>query len=153
MHVPVPALFEQHPFLASRRAPINVVVAYDGMAAAQNALDAIESLKRRDPPHALIIRVSTWCFRFLEDAGPLGRATAAAIEADVLVIAAGIESGLPQSVKGWLKASLAKNRKPDVSVVALLGRESGEDAPDSPRFQVVRRIARASGARLCLPQV
>lgn len=152
MIVPMLAPFDQNPFAVARRSPVNVVVAYDGIAAAQNALDAIDSMKRRDPPASLIVHVSTWWFHLLDKPGPLSSATAAAIEADVLVISASIHARLPKSVKAWLQESLAKNRRSDVSVVALLGEEHRDSMPDSPRFQILQRIARASGARLCLPQ-
>jgi len=142
---------EKCPLVVAGRAPVDVVITYDGIAAAQQAIDAMAALKPRRPASAVVVRVSTWWFRFLEDAEQMEKATAAAIEADVLLVAANMGVDLPCNVEGWLQESLSKNRKPGVAVVALLGEANHRDRPDSPRFLVVQRIAREAGALFFAP--
>jgi len=151
MNAPIHPHFERHSLIAAGRKSLNVVIAYDGIAAAQQAVDALDALKLRVPDGAVTVRISTWWFGFLEDAEKLKKATAAAIEADVLVIAANIGLELPSSVKAWLQESLAKNRKSDVAVVALPGKRDRKDKPDPPHIQVVQRIAREAGALFFAP--
>jgi len=140
-----------HTAIAAGRAPRNVVIAYDSIIAAQQAMDAMDALNPRKSPGAKFVRVSTWWFRFLEDAALLDKATAAAVEADILVIAANIGVGLSESVKFWLCASLANNHRSGLTVVALLGEEDRQDRLDSPRFQFVQRIAKEAGAYFLSP--
>ena len=142
---------EKRAQIAGGRAPVDLVITYDGIAAAQEAIDAVDALKSRRPAGAVVVRVSAWWFRFLEDAEQLRKATAAAIEADVLLVAANIGAELPCSVKGWLQESLSRNRRFGVAVVALLGEANRRDKPDSPRFRVVQQIARESGALFFSP--
>jgi hypothetical protein len=133
--------------LVAGRASLDVVVAYDGIAAAQQAVDVIAALKSHFPAGDVVLRVSSWWFRFLQDAAQLTKATAAATEADVLVVAANRGTELPASVNAWLDKSLAKNRKFDVAVVALVG----PDQSRSARFRTMQRTARAAGALFLTP--
>jgi len=151
MNAPIMPRLEKRPLIAAGRKPVDVVITYDGIAAAQQAIDAMGALNSRRPAGAAAVRVSAWWFRFLEDAEQMKRATAAAMEADVLLVAANIGVDLPSVVKGWLQESLSKNRRFGVAVVALLGEANRRDKPDSPRFRVVQRIAREAGALFVAP--
>jgi hypothetical protein len=137
--------------MAPGRAAIDVVIAYDGIGAALKALDTLTSLNLPESAGAVMLRVSTWCFRFFEDMVQWNKATAAAAEADLLVIAAINGVDLPRSVKAWLRRGLAQNRRSGVTVVALLGDEDRENSPKSARFRFVQRTTRHSGARLIAP--
>jgi hypothetical protein len=136
---------------ATGRAALDVVIAYDGIAAALKALDTLASLHLPESAGAVMLRASTWCFRFLEDMVQWNKATAAAAEADLLVIAAVNGVDLPRPVKTWLRTGLARNQRSGVTVVALLGDEDREENPKSGRFRFVQQTTRHSGARFIAP--
>lgn len=142
---------EKAPIISARRMSLDVAIAYDGIVAAQQAVDVIDALRSRGPAGAAIARVSVWWFNVFEDAEQLRAATAAAKEADVLVVAANMGVELPGSVRAWLRESLAKSRRLKVAVVALMGGEDRPNRSGSPRFRSVQRIAGEAGALFFAP--
>jgi hypothetical protein len=151
MSAPILSDLEKNPFISVRRMPLDVAIAYDGIDAALQAVDVINALKPRARAGAAIARVSVWWFKALEDAEQLRTATAAAVEADVLVVAANMGVELPRNVRAWLRESLAKSRRLKVAVVALLGGEDRRNRSGSPRFRSVQRIAGEAGALFFAP--
>ena len=142
---------EKHFAGVETRSPLNVVIAYDGISAAQHALDIFSRLTPRNHTGGTTLCASTWWFKFLEDPNLRAQATAAVANADVLVIAANREFDLPNGVESWLERTLAKKRRSEFAVVALAGKENRGDKLSAPWFRFVRRVTREAGACFFAP--
>ena len=132
---------------------INVTLAYETLSA---ALWATETLTRmiRKAPNRPEPRLSPWNFSTLDDPLLRARATAAAKDSDLIVIATSSGSlNLPTSVEDWLGVCLANRHGENTAVAALFGPSNQPDRMDSPRILTVQRIAREAGCEFFAPRV
>jgi hypothetical protein len=147
-------------FLASLETPdgqipgaLSFFLAYENLSAALWAMETLTGLRggisNRSEP-----RLSSWSFPTLENPKFRARATAVAVEADLIVIA--ISSGfglLPAALEGWLRRCLAGQRSGNAAVVALVGRADFPDREDSLRLKTVQGMAREVGRLFFAPWV
>lgn len=138
---------------ASTPAEMTVILAYENIAAAMWAAETITALLRRIPdgpePH-----LSPWSFSTLEDPEYRAHAMAAAVEADLIVIAtSSVLRLLPLSVESWLGKCLTGRHNATTAVAAFFGRADLPDRVDSPRLQTVQRLAKEAGCAFFAPGV
>ena len=130
----------------------NVLIAYDDAPAGQRAMNILDNVDHRlDEPmnwYPLL-----WRFDLLEDPEWRVLATADALRADLLIIAASSQSDLPASVQDWIKDCLTQKHGTAAAVVALLGSAENLDEPDSPRIQFIKSAAARAGLDFFAPGV
>lgn len=132
---------------------LNVVLAYENLAAALRASDALAVLTRKEPD-ALAVKLSPWSFASLAE--PLLRAQAVShVEcAHLLVIAAcSAAPKLSVTIEAWLRSCLAQPREERLGVAALFHHSGGPDDANSPRLRSVQRIAQEAGCAFFAPGV
>ena len=132
------------------RRKLNVVIAYDSVAAGQRAMHSLSFLERKIGD-GMNVDPRLWGFEFLEDSGMRDQAEVDGSEADMLIVSAGGESDLPATVKSWVTKCLAQ-RFGNGAVVALLGTTDNFDRPDSARFQFLQSAAIEAGIDFFAPQ-
>jgi hypothetical protein len=95
----------------------DVIVVYEGLSAAQQALETVADLA--DDGAIRHVRPSTWQFSTLKH--PLARARSLedAAQARWLVIASHRNRPLPTEVIGWVRDCVARNRNGELEIVAL----------------------------------
>jgi hypothetical protein len=133
---------------------LNVLLAYENVAAALWAADLLSNLFRADKDIAGVT-FSPRSFGMLSDPELVSMASARLIEADLIVISCTSESmELSESVEKWLEVLLNQDAggiKP--AVVALLRCNDEYDKLSSPRIQVLQRLAANAGCRFFAPFV
>jgi len=133
---------------------LNVLLAYENVAAALWAADLLTNLLRADKDISGVT-FSPRSFGMLGDPELVSRATAELVEADLIVVSC--TSGLMElsrSVEKWLEVLLNQDAggiKP--AVVAFLRCNDEYDKLSSPRIQTLRRIAAKAGCRFFAPFV
>ncbi len=124
---------------------INLALIYEDLSTVLWAAESLPVLLLPDPGQPKFL-VTPVCFLKLEDSRYRDSATAVAIQADLILIAT--SSGrtlLPEFVESWLEECL-QAQSSAISTVATLFSSSGRPDPsDSPRLQVVQRIANKAG--------
>ena len=153
MHMPIP--FPAGPDRANAESPAvkNVIIAYENLSAALWAAEILPRLLRQilDGPK---LRVTSWSFSNLENQEHREKATAAAGEADLIVIASSHGSRpLPEAVESWLEKCRFERRNANAAVAALSGRAHLPDSADAPRRQTVQRLAKETGCEFFAPCV
>jgi hypothetical protein len=134
-------------------AVINIVVAYDNLSAALWAAEALGSVRAQLPAGAES-RLSPWSFATMENPAYSAEATAAAVKADLIVLAISTPvSRLPIPAETWLRTCLAGRRKAKTAVAAVFGCPGSMDGADSLRLQTVQRLAADHGCEFFAPGV
>jgi hypothetical protein len=125
---------------AETRATLNVVIAYDDVAAGQHAMRILGDVADNFGGD-IELRPQLWAFRFLET--PDWRALAAkdVLNADMLIISTSSEIELPTAVRSWYNSCLAQRCGANLAVIALLGRPDKLDEPYSARCQFIKHAA------------
>ncbi len=135
---------------AEARATMNVVIAYDDIAAGQHAVRILGDVADNFGGD-IELRPQLWAFRFLET--PEWRVLAGrdVLDADMLIISTSSESELPAAVRSWFNSCLTQRCGADLAVIALLGRPGKLDEPYSARFQFVQRAVREASVDFFAP--
>jgi hypothetical protein len=149
----VPTSASRSPANAEAPAVFNIVFAYDNLAAALWATEALDSFRAQLPDGAEP-RLSPWSLATLENRACRAEATAEAVGADLIVVAISNRfSQLPISVEGWLRTVLAGRRKTSITVAAVFGDADLMDGADSLRLQTMQRLAEEHGCEFLAPGV
>jgi hypothetical protein len=110
---------------------LNVVIAYADFSSASMAKrilhDAIAVLSSH-----FVVDMSFWKFELLQSSTLQEMAMQDAARAQIIVIAAEKEYGLPDGAKKWVEACLTNPEVKDVAFVALLRDEAQTDEDSSP---------------------
>lgn len=132
---------------------LHVFLAYQNLASALRATEALTALSRKDPD-GVMVHLSPWSFATLEN--PQGRALAVndMERAHLIVIAAwGAIPRLSTTIEDWLRACLAQRPENHSAVAAFFGRDDHPDGADSPRVRSVQRLAQEAGCAFFGPGV
>ena len=126
---------------------INVLIAYDDLAAAQRAMRLFARIGRgeTDDLHAedLLCQPQLWPFELLTDPDWRKCAAADAQRADLLVISASSPCALPRTVQTWLTACLTYKQGAHAAVVALL--RTGMESSNCPNLRFLQSAATEAG--------
>jgi hypothetical protein len=106
-----------------------VVIAYDDFAAGKRAMDTCNFLVSQFAGE-IELKSSMWKFDVLRSTNLNQLAVDDAVEADVIIVANGRESGLPEEVKGWVNTWVPRKHDPAAALVALLD-FTGDDTRES----------------------
>lgn len=126
-------IFEIPAYAGSRRtsAQLNVVIAYADFSSAtlakQILADSLEVLSSH-----FVVKTTLWKFDLLNLAGLREIATQDATEAQIIIIAADKEYGLPDGAKAWVESCLTNPAVKDVAFVALVKDEQSAPSYDPP---------------------
>ena len=153
MHTPIPFPARLARTDAESPAVRFVILAYENLSA---VLWAAENLPRllHQIPDGPKLRVTPWSFSNLENRERREKATTAAREADLIVIASSPGSQpLPEAVQSWLGECRFERRNANTAVIALFGRAHFPDSADSCRRQTVQRLAKEAGCEFYAPSV
>ncbi len=128
---------------------LNVLIAYDDLAAAQRAMRLFARVGRGqiDDLHSddLLCHPQLWRFDLLADPDWRKCAAEDAERADLIVVAASSPSALPRAVRNWLSACLARKQGAQAAVVALLRTDAHTEAPDCPSLEFLQKAANEAG--------
>lgn len=153
MHTPIPFPTGFASTDAGSPPEMTVVLAYENLSAALWASETLAGLIRQvpdEPPPRLL----PWNFSTLGIPEHCAEATAAALRADLIVIATSSAPRLlPESIESWLGKCLADRPGGKAAVAALFRRADLPDRDDSPRLQTVQRLAREAGCEFFSPSV
>src|SRR5437773_9950120 len=116
------------PYAGSRRtsAQLNVVIAYADFSSATLAKQILADSLRVLSAH-FVVKTTLWKFELLSLAALRDIATQDAMEAQIIIISADKEYGLPEGAKSWVESCLTNPAVKDVAFVALMKEEQGED--------------------------
>jgi hypothetical protein len=124
---------------------LNVVIAYEGFASGQHAVQMYHRLmlERGNPAD---VDIKTWAFNMLRNRKLNNAAVEAAAEAEVIIIATEGEK-LPSAVEKWLEGWRRRptNNHP-TSVVGVLDRPAACDNQLSPMEKFLRSVASSTGS-------
>lgn len=128
---------------------LNVLIAYDDLAAAQRAMRLFARVGRgqTDDLHTddLLCQPQLWRFDLLADPDWRKCAASDALRADLIVVAASSPLALPRPVQSWLARCLARKQGAHAAVVALLRTDAHTRSPDSPGLQFLQSAATEAG--------
>lgn len=126
---------------------INVLIAYDDLAAAQRAMRLFTRIGRGELDDLqtgdLLCQPQLWPFDLLTDADWRKCAAADALRADLIVVSASSSSALPRAVQTWLTASLVHKQGAHAAVVALLS--MGMESSNSCNLRFLKGAATEAG--------
>jgi hypothetical protein len=127
-----------------------VVIVYNDILA---VLRAVETLKRvsRKFRGQVRQRLRPVPVTQLLDPGSFDHLLADASSADVIIVSFNGPEDLPETLKKWIQNCLAQKRARESAIVALLNSNEQLDAPDSPRYQFLKKTARAAGLDFFAP--
>lgn len=138
---------------SSAPADLHIFLAYENLAAALRASEALAVLRRREPD-GLTVQLSPWSFSALEDPQLCAQAAPYVGRAHLIVIAAcGAVPRLSATIEVWLRACLAQSHEDHLAVAALFHCRDGPDDANSPRLRSVQRIAYEAGCAFFAPGV
>lgn len=120
----------------------NVVIVYDGRAAARRAVQMIDRLKG-ELGWEFELQPVLWRFDLLIDPVLAAAASADSAKANLLVVATDNCQELPAETKEWLQSAIAQMRRSPAAVAALL--DSGTCSPH--RMSAVCRFLKTSAER------
>ncbi len=127
-----------------------VVIIYDDLPAGKRAMDMLSGVAHQSSG-SIPLHPSLWRFDMLEDQDWQAAATAEAIRAGMVVIAASGKGALPTAVRDWVQGCLQPGAIAPGALVALLGPADDTDSADSPRIQFLRNVAEAAGFSFFAP--
>jgi len=119
---------------------LNVVAIYDGLIGGIRVNEALEWLGRSLGPFMRVAHRS-WSFASLERLDVRAAAIHEAADADVLIIAADSEEGLPPQVAGWIERCFMENGGGPAALVALHDDDPEHGAASRVLTTVLRKIA------------
>lgn len=132
---------------------LHVFLAYENLAAALRASEALAMLRRREPD-GLAMQLSPWSFSALEDPQLCALAAPHAKRAHLIVVAAcGAVPRLSAAIEAWLRTCLAQSHEGHLAVAALFHCRDVPDDANSPRLHLVQRIAYEAGCAFFAPGV
>jgi hypothetical protein len=123
----------------------NVVIAYDGFASGQHAVQMYHRLmlERGNPAE---VEVRTWAFNMLRNQELNNAAIDDAAAAEVIIVAADSDE-LPPAVEKWLDGwRLRPANHHHTSVVAVLGQTSAAEKHLSSIEEFLRSVASSTGS-------
>ncbi|MEO6873568.1 MAG: hypothetical protein ABI222_01975 [Opitutaceae bacterium] len=125
--------------------PLQLVLAYDGLAAACRATEFIEA-KRQTEFDERTVSVSSWSFEMLESPALFAQAAGNARYAQVLAIAV-CEATRPLSevAERWLKMCLARRHKAHLIVAAIFEGDDLLPSAVKPWFESFQRVVVGAG--------
>jgi len=151
MHPKVPAQEHSNQIEAELPHKLKIILAYENLSAALWAAETFTGLLRKSPEGA-DTQLLPWSFATLSNPADQAQATAAAAQADLIVIAPSSSFRLlPGFVESWLKKCLSVPRRTNTAVAALLRSAHRPEAPDSQRLRAVKRLAEEAGCRFFAP--
>src|SRR5882762_2685118 len=126
-------IFEIPTYAGSRRtsAHLNVVIAYADFSSATLAKQILEESLRVLSSH-FVVKTTLWKFDLLNLAGLREMATQDAAEAQIIIISAHKEYGLPDGAKTWVESCLTNPAVKEVAFVALMKDEESEYSYNPP---------------------
>jgi len=126
-------IFEIPPYAGSRRtsAHLNVVVAYADFSSATLAKQILADSLRVLSSH-FVVKTTLWKFDLLDLPALREIATQDAAQAQIIIIAADKEYGLPEGAKTWVESCLTNPAVKDVAFVALVKDDERELSYDHP---------------------
>lgn len=119
----------------------NVVVAYDDSAAGRRGMELYVRLQR-GAPGEMEFHCDLWRFDLLNLPSVRDAAVLAGMHAQLIVISANGDRGLPTGVKQWLEQSLEDRRAGSAALAALLVSERGIPLAESPVRSTLEAIAK-----------
>lgn len=132
---------------------LNVLLAYENMAAALYASESLATITRQEPA-GLVVKLSPWSFAALAEPQWRVEAVVQVRRAHLLVIAAwSAAPDLPVAIEVWLRSCLRQPRAEPQAVAALFRHGAAPDGARSPRLRSVRRIAQEAGCAFFAPGV
>ncbi len=117
----------------------NAVLVYQDTVARQRAMglwDRVTQLVGEK-----VARCAAWSFAELTDANVLGKAAAAAIQAEVIVVAAHAAHNLPCGLVQWVNAWLHGRRQDEGALIAVICRAAQSDASPDQVEPYLRQVA------------
>lgn len=130
-------------------APLNIVVVFADTLLAKKSAQIYNELIEQFAPDS-VFNASWWKFDRLLQPELFDVASRAAIEADIVIVAAHADEDLPEVVKGWIDMSLCKATKRDRLLIALLGVSTDRRPVDSAANQYLRTAAQEAGMEYLL---
>jgi hypothetical protein len=123
---------------------------YDDFLAGKRAMDTCNFLAFQ-LGRGIELRTSMWKFDVLRCAKLNEMAVDDAVEADVIIVANGRDSGLPREVCAWLDAWVPRKRGRTAALLALLDFTGNDEEAPAEALSVLKRAA--AGAEIdFLPQ-
>ena len=86
-----------------------------------------------------------WKFEWLQDPQGWNEAVAAAVAADMIIIAVGAQGELPASVRSWIESVLPRKQSKCMALVALLSRKKRDEAVALTPARYLRQLAKRHG--------
>jgi hypothetical protein len=115
--------------LGLSQSSINVLIAYNEIAAGRCGMDLFSAL-RHDVPPQLDLRCDLWRFDLIGLPGIHEAAVLAARHAQIIIVAAGAEVDLPERIKDWLDQSFIRKSPGSAMMVALMDSAGLNDSRD-----------------------
>jgi hypothetical protein len=145
MPSPLPFIHGLARVKADSSSELNVILAYENLSAALWAMETLTELLQQMSNRAEP-RFSAWNFAKLRSAHYCAEATAAALGADLIMIAvANRETLLPSSVKSWLGRCLFHRCNANQAIAALYGRANFYERRPSPHSREIQSPASDPG--------
>jgi hypothetical protein len=101
-------------------APLNVVIAYDGIPAGQRALSMLTRLLGQEIQTVNLYR-SLWRLDFINEPECCEQVIADATAADLLILSAGKPEAHPSAIEDWVSLFLSQRRGVSTAILYLLG--------------------------------
>ncbi len=134
---------------AESREAINVLIAYDDVAAAQRAMRLFARVGRGQTEdlqtEELLCQPQLWRFDLLADSDWGECAAIDALRADLIVVSASSPVALPRPVQSWLSACLARKQGAHAAVVALVQTDTHMEPSDCPSLGFLQAAATEAG--------
>jgi hypothetical protein len=127
-----------------RRPVLQVLIAYDSVTAAHNAMEMVCSMDFAGV-EGLDIRPSPWRFDILGDPDPREFATADALNADMLIVSTIGGAELPGPVQRWLRYCLAMKCGDGAAIIALCRDFGSVDGAELPQLEFLRGMTQEAG--------
>ncbi len=136
---------------ANDACPLSVVIIYNDMHATLRAAQTLDRLGDKFNGR-LRQHVQPMRFNYMEDPACFDHALFDARVADMVIASFNGPGDLPAALKKWIKDYTTQPRKGHAAIVALLTSNERLDAPDSPRYQFLKKTAQAMGLDFFAPQ-
>ncbi len=126
---------------------LDVLLVYEDFATGLRAREALEHWVHQLEVQA-DARVNLWRFDLLRDSSDARQAAREAFEADIIVLAAHGQGGLPSWIKTWLQQALASRADRPTALVASLDESARDSAGENPVLTQVEALAQEAGVEL-----
>ena len=132
------------------REAVQVVIAYEDLAAAKRAMRVLAELDK-GLPEPINFHPVPWSFEVLTDPNWRGAGTMDAVRADILVIATSGTTPFTPAMAQWVDDVIDQKRGTDAAIVALVGAQTGRDEFRFARLALLQAKAQQAGLAFFAP--